>query len=406
MTDQDHSDRDLAQALAASRVEAGMPPQETGITGTDEVQFGPATRSQIEYDQGQWGLTSYVQTGKNSAPEAIFDPEPAERKRDLDVPAFLRPSIQNHRLGALLTIYHEIPLIRNLFLNQNDTLRSYGSDKEWWAGKEIENPSSNDEYHEMDRELQRLMALLDDTERSYGSVDALANLQDVKRARYQYQEGVESAVLKLWASIFQQNHPGMVQQIFSQGVGNESEEDNPKEFAILDLRLPDKDSLQQTLYDICDDVLWPSLEPFELERSPYLSHMAEVIAFRIEGNDEHKSVDIPAIWYPDRYLKPARQAALDMRLQKRDVEDELKRMYNIENRLTNYLVNRKVIKVENLFKASLKHDEAEIKDDGPREIEDVDLTSSQRPSNAATKLSAELRKVMNSIDKKLLGIDK
>jgi hypothetical protein len=58
-----------------------------------------------------------------------------------------------------------------------------------------------------------------------------------------------------------------------------------------------------------------------------------------------------------------------------------------------------------LFEASLKHDEAEIKDD-VEDVEDVDMISSQRPSKAATKLSAELRKVMASIDKKLIGMFK
>jgi hypothetical protein len=395
----EHHDRELEQAIAVSRAEAGLPPQESGITSTEQVHFGPANRNPYEYETGQWGI---VPLGKSSAQEILFDSDPAERKRDLDAPAFLRPSVQNHRLGALLTIYHEIPLTRNLFLNKNDLLPSYGHGREWWTGKDIEVVYGD--YQELDRELQRLMAFLDNTERSYGSVEALLNHPDVKKARYNIPE-VEAAVLMAWKKIFDPNNKGMVNQIFSAGVGSESEEDQPKYFAILDLRLPDKDSIFDTLYDVADEILWPGFEPFELEHSPYLSHIAEVIAFRIEGNEENKSIDVPATWYPDRYLKPARQAALEMRLKKHEIDEKLKEISEIENSLTLFPVRGKLVEVRSLFEASLKHDEAEIKDD-VEDVEDVDMISSQRPSKAATKLSAELRKVMASIDKKLIGMFK
>ncbi len=132
MSTQDHQDRELRQALAESRKEAGLPPQEEGITGVDEVHFGPATRAQ--YEQGKWEM---VPVGKSSVQEIVVDPEPQERKRDLDAPAFLKPSISNHRLNALITIYHEIPLTRNVFLNTTDVLTSYGHDSEWWSGTRI-----------------------------------------------------------------------------------------------------------------------------------------------------------------------------------------------------------------------------------------------------------------------------
>jgi hypothetical protein len=64
-----------------------------------------------------------------------------------------------------------------------------------------------------------------------------------------------------------------------------------------------------------------------------------------------------------------------------------------------------MVEVKSLFEASLKHDEAEIKDtDQAHDVEDVGVISSQSPSKATTKLSAELRKVMASIDRKLIGM--
>jgi hypothetical protein len=236
-------------------------------------------------------------------------------------------------------------------------------------------------------------------------VEALLNHPDVKKERFSQPE-VEAAVLTAWKKIFDPNNKGMVNQIFSEGVGNEKEEDRPKFFAILDLRLPEKDSIVDTLYDVADEILWPGFEPFELDHSPYLSHIAEVIAFRIEGNEDNKAIDVPAVWYPDRYLKPARQAALEMRLKKHEISEELRRIFDMESSLTLFPVRGKMVEVKSLFEASLKHDEAEIKDtDQAHDVEDdVDMISVQRPSKAATKLSAELRKVMTSIDRKLMGM--
>jgi hypothetical protein len=191
-------DSDLEQALAASRAEAGLAPQESGVTNTSEAYFGPATRSQ--YESGKWDM---VLAGQTSVTEIVVDPEPAERKRDLDVPAFLKPSVEDHRLGALLTIYHEIPLIREIFLPRagQDQAPNYGYDKEWWTGKAIDIPTVFGEDvtppNEVNMELQRLMAFLDKTDRSYGSIEALANLRDVKKA-LRKEPKLEAAVLNAW----------------------------------------------------------------------------------------------------------------------------------------------------------------------------------------------------------------
>jgi hypothetical protein len=404
MTTQDQQDRELQQALAASLVDAGLPPQEEGVTGVNEVHFGPATRN--DYEQGKWEM---VPVGKSSVQEIVVDPDPAERKRDLDAPAFLKPTIANNRLNALITIYHEIPMIRNVFLNIMDLLPSYGHDKDWWSGTRIELPSAQDDddpptYDEVDRELQRLMAFLDKTERAYGSVDVLANLDEVRRCMRQQGPDVESAVLNAWRNLFDQTvQRNITRTVFSAGVASAAMEDRPQEFAMLELTPPSKDSVQETLYDIADEVMWPGLGNLDLAEAPYLSHIAEVIAFRIEGGVEHKRVEIPAVWYPDRYLKSSREAALEMRKQKRATVDKLERIIKLESQLT-YVPLRtgKVVKVKDLFSASLKHDENEIQENGVK-VEDDSMDDNPRPSKASVKLSEELRKVLDSIDKKLIG---
>jgi len=92
-----------------------------------------------------------------------------------------------------------------------------------------------------------------------------------------------------------------------------------------------------------------------------------------------------------------------MRLKKREIQENLELIQATQDHLTNFqLHGGKLVKVQDLFKASLKHDEAEIQD-LHQDNADVDMTF-QRPRKAAEKLSEELRKVVEKIDKKLIGI--
>lgn len=152
--------------------------------------------------------------GNTSVQEIMNDPDPGERKRDLDVPAFLKPSAEIHRLSALITIYHEIPLIREAFLPRTslDAVPDYGSDKEWWSGRAIDVPGvfgpDVSLPDEVTLELHRLMAFLDKTERSYGSVEPLANLNGVRLQENQRTK--EAAFLTAWKSSVQQSDPSKV----------------------------------------------------------------------------------------------------------------------------------------------------------------------------------------------------
>jgi len=401
----EHEDRDMAQAIAASRADAGLPAQETGITNTDQVYFGPANRH--AYEEGKWEM---VPMSKSFAQEILLDPEPADRKRELDAPAFLKPSSADHRLGALLTIYHTIPLLREIFLDRIDANQNYGYDPEWWTGKAIQMPQVIEAGSDMDladlefkKEIQRLMAFLDDTERSYGSADALANMKAVTDTLSQMDyksRNVESAVLETYKRIFQ-NNKGINKYFFSRGVDG-PERNNSQDFAILDLSLPAKDSPEETIYDMADEVLWGSA-PLDLSRSPFLTHIADVIGFRFTDWDESKkkSVEVPIVWYPDRYLEPARQAALDMRIQKQNVNDEVQRMRDIEQALTNYQFKGKTFKVADLFKTSLQHEVDEVENVAGLEHYTAEVATKR--SSRTKNLSSQLQNLVEQIDRKLLG---
>ncbi|CAG8952025.1 hypothetical protein HYFRA_00000761 [Hymenoscyphus fraxineus] len=399
-------DHDLEQAIAASKADMALAPQETGITKMDQPHFGPANRG--EYEEGKWDM---VPVGKSYAQEILIDPEPAFRKREYGSPAFLKPTIDTHPLAALFTIYHSIPKIREVFLDRLNTLPSYGFDKEWWAGSIIEVPTIVDDDAEpepqVNREIQRLMAFLDKTERSYGSIQALACLPEVQENRRYHNKPIEHAVLESWKnSLRDRENRAVVKKVFSRGVSSEGcPEDEGKDFAVLELELPTNDSLETSFYDLADETIWPDLQPLNLDQSPFLSHVADVVVFKIQGDERKRSVDIPATWYPDRYLRSGKEAALEMRLKKKEMMEQLDRINYLEDRLTNFQMRSgKVVKVKDLFNASLQHDEAVIENGDKLLDTDMDMLSPPRSRKSAN-LSAELRRLVESIDKKLSALN-
>ena len=396
--------------MRESRELAGLPPQETGITSASDPYFGPATRT--EYEQGQWELVPVVK----DVPQEIPEPEPAARKREADAPAFLRSTADDHRLAALLTIYHEIPLSRYLFLEKADQPAHYGYDNQWWAGRPIEQSrvhgsdiqDISSEDRKFTEELQRLMAFLDKTERAYGSVDALTKTSILKKEVRSGPNGkdMESAFFDIWKEIFK-GQGKLLSNLFSKGIAYANTPDEQdKDFAILDLTLPAEESLFETLYDIADEVLWP-LMSLDYASSAYLEHIGEIVAFRMMGNersnprarDGSKGIDVPTIWYPDRYMEAARQASLGMRSEKSKIIDELKIISEVESNLTYMPYRDTHLKVGDMFKAALQHDKDEIddKDDLQMALGNEDHVLPVEPA-AKGELSRHLQAVMDSID--------
>ena len=417
--DSQQEDDELERALAASREEAGLPPQpqqygiakSTSTSATvnvNEVHFGPATQN--EYEREKWALVPSV---KINTQTVLSDPEPGERQRDLDVPAFLKPGVNEHRLAGILTMYHSVPMTRELFVDREMLAMNYGSDQNWWNGSSAikleplgTDPSAKLEG-EVRLELQRLMAFLDKTDRSYGSVEVLAAMGDVKRAQRNVPncKEVESAVLEVWASD-NKTKPSRVNKIFSHGVSSETRRDRDEEvFAILELTLPEKDSNLETIYDIADHLLWPNFGSSNPAESAYLQHVADVFVFKLSRlSSDVKALDIPVTWYPDRYMLENREAALEMRMAKKEAYEDILRLRSVEETLTVFQArNGKQFKINELFATSMRHDEAMLEEVDSEEDEDEDMSLSFRRSAKTTSLTTKLQLVMDSIDRKLQG---
>lgn len=418
MSQEEIGDLDLQRALAESAEEAGLQPQQYGVTQDPQmVHFGPANRG--SYDASQWAMV----LGSSSAQEVLLDPAAADRKREVNAPAFLKPSVDEFRLASILTIYHEIPLAREVFLNRNSLLSDYGHDPEWWMGRTIVSrtptliddsntpwgePTPQD-FDELMREIQRLMAFLDKTERSYGSAEPLLNMPALKAADA---ADVELKFFEAWRqACLKSEQSSLVPFIFTEAVQPGLNENSPllsKYFAILDLELPSPGTEEEieTLYDLADQALWSSSGD-DVRSSAFLSHLGEVIAFRIGGSsDDCKMVRIPATWYPDRYLENNRKASLDMRREKAAIMKGIEKLYSLEYRLTYFkLASGKIIKVKDLFNATIMPDTDALSGGlNAADTDPYDTEMISRPTSSDTiSLNAELHKVIGSIDKKLKG---
>ncbi|KFZ24563.1 hypothetical protein V502_00948 [Pseudogymnoascus sp. VKM F-4520 (FW-2644)] len=388
-------DIDLQRALAQSAEEAGIPPQQYGVT-QGPVHFGPANKP--TYDENQWGMVR----GNSSVgfQEPFFpDPDAIDRKREDSMPAFLKPSAENNRLAAILTICHEIPLTREILLDRINLIPNYGNDPGWWAGKAIKLPDaaipeSNDvnwglptpqDYDEFIREIQRLMAFLDKSDRSYGSAEPLVNNAALRQSQA---IDVEQKFFEALNQIYSKPAERVpVSSLFSEAVQPSLGEAplQSRHFAMLDLEIPHISIVEdvETLYDLADYALW-MMSGLETNTRAFLKELGEVIAFRLTGSDEGKGIKIPATWYPDRYMESNVEASLEMSKKKAAIRD-----------------------LKDLFGASMKHDTdllpANGLNGGDSDSFETELSSEPRPTQRLD-ISAELKNVLESIDKKLKAL--
>jgi hypothetical protein len=339
----DQNDEELQRVLRESAQEATVNPahlhstpgrgttpnqlaqeQESGITNGGDpaaVHFGPANRE--VYATDSWAM---VPTGA-AAQETVVpkEPGPAERKRDNGVPAFLiqKPDNWSTRLGAILTIFHEIPLMRNLLLQTGTQASSYGHNPEWWKGERIYPPhvlamlqggaseEQIDASIDFQEEVHRLMAFLDNTERSYGSIDALtATLKT---------GNIPSADRTFFDQWLSSNGEELLKPILHSAsqlmVENFEVYDTADTFSFLDIELSENQWAEvKSLNDMWDSLFWNDAlswqEVNNQTKMTTLDDMGEVLTLRIdcESSQFPGSIDVPDVWYPERYLYARKEA--------------------------------------------------------------------------------------------------
>lgn len=303
---------EMQRALRESAEEAGvsLPSQETGVTG--EPYFGPATRS--DYDQSSWAM---VPTAASAWEKLDTTPSPTARKRIPDAPAFLvQGSATSHKLGGLISILHEIPLARNLLLSIGTPAESYGFNNQWWKGQEIVQPHTQfleaNELNEtgwgnlqegkpgFEEEIHRLMAFLDSTERSYGSVGALCGL--TPSAGFGAENDFYQALEK--------RHGDALEALFQTATlalcSSDDLDEETATFGMLEIKhaRSDYDTIK-TLYEALDHVMWSDvLTKGEMDtecKMAMFKQTGDVIAINIDSDGPEESMEIPLELYPEKY---------------------------------------------------------------------------------------------------------
>lgn len=331
MSIQEREDAELQQAIAASvatsNIQSPQPPQESGIMEADISQphFGPANRS--DYNQNEWAMVTMSR--------AREDPEPARRKREPGVPAFLRCAMEGawdkHRLGAIITILHSIPETRNTLLQVGEPPQNgYGHDAEWWKGKTIarpvelqpgDDPSWVSEpkavWHE---ELHRLLAFLDATERSYGNADMLAATQpegtysshDPEKDFFDYMSYGEDCMERFKPFM------SRAEIHYMKDIDDPDVRPNVNTWGMLELN-HNREQLMgaDTLYNLLDTIFYADImngiEDESQARLAWMTDPAEVMTIRFNGPEGlPKAIGIPQVFYLDRYLASNRDKILNI----------------------------------------------------------------------------------------------
>ncbi|KAB8274833.1 hypothetical protein BDV30DRAFT_225461 [Aspergillus minisclerotigenes] len=382
------------------------PTKDYHLLSRKSSNFGRATRD--FYDEGAWAMTLF----NSSAREIIISPDPGDRKRVEGEPAFLRPSEDSLYLGGLLTILHSIPLAREALLQRNKILSNYGHDPQWWNGQPINLPKivtiqdahdGDTDWDDIIYETQRLVAFLDITERSFGSVDALASLKSMSTCD---SEGSIGRFLETWQDAAVRADPGnQLATVFSSKAYKRplTVYDTPihKDFFILESFVDPEHG--QTLYDVLDRAIWSDRPGEELD-DVWLEHVGEIFTVRLESTVNTKPIDvkIPAVFYPDRYLADSRDFSRDFRAQRLQEYDGIFKLDTLINRFS---ASKSAIHSKGMtLKETLEKAASAVSVTLPKSLANGanGLTLSPEAANVeAKRLADELRKVSSKIDDKL-----
>lgn len=405
----EQEERELQQAMAmslnAELPGAGQSTQETGVVGSDNTHFGPATRD--HYEETSWALTLM----EPQIREAQINPNPEERKRRDEEPAFIRPSEEADRLSALITILHAIPLAREALLLRDKVASDYGFDPQWWNGQaknfskavsfESDESVGSDDWHNILHETQRLMAFLDSTDRAFGSTEALSSLPPVR--------GVDpdqniARFFESWQNAAVAATPNnQLATVFSSLVLKRplSVDEEPIDREFFTAQLPcDADSCG-TLYDVLDTSIWADRLGMELD-DVWIDRIGEVFTLQLSSSSPSRKslgVKIPAVWYPDRYLDTHKEFAKDIRTRRLEVYSEIERLQELESRFSLSSVSSNTnTPLRNILEKAFAGSRVASKTTDAGVFSEV-----QNKDEESNKLAEELKSVADKIDEKLKG---
>ena len=332
-------DEQLNRAMAISMNDSQtFPGQETGTIDYGKQTFGPATRDHYEADA--WAVVRPAA----QVEEIVLNPEPNDRKRQPNTPAFFKTPSTSHRLSALIKILHAIPMAREALLNRTQMLQDYGHEKDWWDGTPVkvlrivnmdaEGGRSNED--DIIFEAQRLMAFLDKTDRAYGSTNVLAGFEGIGLQ----DDGKASNFMSVWQSASARSRSPLANIFESVGTKldrNDPEDARSEHFCCLSVGVDTETSGKGlTLYEALDHILWVDAKE---DDDIYLEQIGEIFMLEVKNQVENVpglGIEIPPVWYADRYLPSYLQQAKGMLARKAAVTAQFQKEEKLQTKFSNF----------------------------------------------------------------------
>ena len=319
----EEADADLNRALQASMGGGG-----DGSAGS--AVFGPPNREE------EWAMVPYSRPSTTG--EIIPDVKHVEERRVKDgEPRFLKHLPDGDYLPNLLTICHGIAGAREELLMREHAAADvdYGEDAEWWKGNAIALPKivhlesgepvqggQRAKEEALVMEVQRIMAFMDDSQRSYANVGSLTQTDLMQEARGTGFKPTSYTVsfLEAWTAVAKSDLFNSVAQT-----------DNGKQdFKIMDLTNPDGE--QMSISELLDDSLWSKNAPEQ-----GIECLADVLVMQLKQGKtgvEQLKVEIPPEMHLDKYLLANVRETWPFREQIAAARQRIEKIAAIEKKLT------------------------------------------------------------------------
>lgn len=396
----------------------GLPlQQETGVVGKDgaDNQFGPATKEY--YDASQWAMVPRT----ISSGEIIPDVDIEERKNLAGEPRLLKHIPEGDYLSNFLTICHAIAGARETMLMRDCTSSSYGQEGEWWRGNPISMPRivhtdsgtpvdpEAGKSEEIIAEVQRLMAFLDCSDRSYASPGALTQTEAIKdetpaitKSRTLLEHFIQQWILAVRNKTDENVN---VSGLFNTRTAAKSMDDDGDNL-LFDLRTDPPDGEKADLTELMDGLLWSN---DSLQEPNFIECPAEVLVIRVSHahqNATQLQVDVPAELYLDKYLQDSINATMGMRQEIAAGKTRIKKIGEIEKKLTTWKHPRRNEQLD--AKVLLEHAHGHFSGSNKEKLANGDMANGvlaadddEAPPPHYEGIAQKIEKVIASIDNKL-----
>jgi len=305
--------------------------QESGVVGSSGPVFGPATRE--HYDMSKWALTHPGVTESEIFPDVDIP----HRARIAGEPVIIKPLTPASDLPSLLTILNTIPMAQEMLLSVGDVAPDGSNWEEFFVDPSIRKSKTGlteEEMDEMDsesmsevettdrvknrfrknlvRHVQRLVAFMIFTDRSYGDIEQIWELKNITEAANNVTDDRTPAVwfLEEWTDAIRaitgrQKAATLFEVIGVHGALEHQEEWRLYSFQVYDLKvtLTDDDE-KPTLYDVLDASVWAPNSDGTQADDLWLHETPNVLILSIQQDDlqaQGLNMKVPSSFFMDRY---------------------------------------------------------------------------------------------------------